>query len=45
MCQSVNLSWKIAIQNASCVFAYFCDGHKVVFDYNIVTPLKFFLFL
>ena len=28
ICQSVNVSWKIAVQNASCVFAYFCDGHK-----------------
>ena len=28
MCQSVNLSWKIVVQNAGCVFAYFCDGYK-----------------
>ena len=28
MCQSVNLSWKIAVQNAGCVFAYFCGGHR-----------------
>ena len=28
ICQSVNLSWKVAVQDAGCVFAYFCDGHK-----------------
>ena len=28
MCHSVNLSWKIAAQNAGCVFAYNCGGHK-----------------
>ena len=28
MCQSVNLSWKMAVQNAGCVFAYICGGHK-----------------
>ena len=28
ICQSVNLSRKIAVQNAGCVFGYFCRGHK-----------------
>ena len=28
VCQSVNLSWKIAFQNAACILAYFCGGHK-----------------
>ena len=28
MCQSVNLSWKIVVQNASFIFAYFCGAHK-----------------
>ena len=28
MCKSVNLSEKMAIQNAGCVFAYFFGGHK-----------------
>ena len=26
--QSINLSCKITVQNAGCVFAYFCGGHK-----------------
>ena len=39
ICQSVNLSWKIVVQNASsCVFAYICDGHKNIFGYNFVAP-------
>ena len=28
ICEKVNLSWKIAVQNVGCVFAYFCGGHK-----------------
>ena len=28
ICQSVDLSWKIAAQNAGRIFAYFCGGHK-----------------
>ena len=28
ICQSVDLSWKIAPQNAGRIFAYFCGGHK-----------------
>ena len=31
MCQSVNLSWKITLQNAGCVFTHFCNGHKNIF--------------
>ena len=43
MSQSVNLSWKMAVQNACFAFAYFCGGHKIVFGYNFVAPLKPFL--
>ena len=28
MSESVNLSWKMAVQKADCIFAYFCGGHK-----------------
>ena len=28
MCQNVNLSGKIKVQSAGCVFAYFCGGSK-----------------
>ena len=28
MSESLNLLWKIAVQKAGCVFAYFCAGHK-----------------
>ena len=28
MCQSVNLSWKMAVQNTCCVFAYIRGGHE-----------------
>ena len=31
MCQSVNLLWKIVLQNGGCVFYYFCGGHKNYF--------------
>ena len=31
MCHSVNVKWKIAVQNAGCDFAYFCGGHKKIF--------------
>ena len=32
MCRSVNLSWKITVQNAGFVFAYFSRGHKYNFQ-------------
>ena len=28
LCQRVNLPWKMAVQDVSNVFAYFCGGHK-----------------
>ena len=37
MCQSVNILRKIAVENASYFFTYFCGGHKN----NFVIPLKF----
>ena len=36
MCQSVNLSWKIVVQNACCAFAYFVAGTKIICSYNFV---------
>ena len=41
MCQSVYLSWKMAVQNAGCTFAYFCGGTKTIFGYNFVAPLRY----
>ena len=40
MCQSVNLSWKIVVEKADCVFTNFCGGHKNNCGYNLVSPLK-----
>ena len=40
MYQSVNLSWKIVIQNPGCVSVCFCCGHKMIYGYNFVTPLS-----
>ena len=34
------MSWKIAGQNASSVFTYFCGGQKTIFDYNFLASLK-----
>ena len=28
MCQNVNLLWKLAVQNAACVFVNLCGGYK-----------------
>ena len=28
MSQNVNLSWKMVVQNAECIFVYFCGEHK-----------------
>ena len=28
MCQSINLSWKIVVQNTGYVYVYFCCGPK-----------------
>lgn len=41
MCHCVNLSWKVAVQNAGFVFAYFCDGQKN--NYNFVARLISYL--
>ena len=41
--QSVNLSWKIVIQNAGDIFAYFCGGHKIICGHNFVAPLNIFV--
>ena len=38
MWQSINLSWKTAVQNAGCVFTYFYGG--IIFHYNLVAPLS-----
>ena len=32
MCQSVNLVWKMVVQNANCVFVYFGGGHNSNFQ-------------
>ena len=40
MCQSLNLSWEMAVQNAGCVFAYFCGWHKINLRCNFVAPLN-----
>ena len=40
MYQIVNLSWKAVVQNAGCVFVYFCGGHKNNFGYKFVAPLS-----
>ena len=39
MCQSVNVSGKMAVQNAGYVFGNFCADTKIFFGYNFVTPL------
>ena len=41
--QSVNLSWKIVIQNAGYIFIYFCGGHKIICGHNFVAPLNIFV--
>lgn len=40
MCHSVNVKWKIAVQNAGSDFAYFCGGHKKNFGYNFTNPFN-----
>ena len=39
--QTVNFLWKIVVQNACCIFAYFCGGHKKICGYNSVASLTF----
>ena len=39
MCQNVDLSGKIAVQNVGCVSAYFC-AEIIVFDYKFGFPLR-----
>ena len=41
ICQSVYLSWEIAVKNVVCISAYFCGGHKIIYGYNFVAPLIF----
>ena len=39
--QTVNFLWKIVVQNACCIFAYFYGGHKKICGYNSVASLTF----
>ena len=45
MCQIINILGKIAAENAGSVFAYFCGGHKIIFHYNFIAPLKTTMFI
>ena len=44
MYQRVNLSWKVAVQNAGCVSAYFCSGYKNSFWLWSRSSFKVFFF-
>ena len=38
MCESVNLSWKMLVQDGGCVSAYFCgEQKKIIFIHNPLT--------
>ena len=39
MCKSANLSCKIALQNAGCVFLFFVADIKIVCGYDFGAPL------
>ena len=41
MCQNLNLSWKIAVQNVGCISIYFVADTKLIYGYNFVAPLKY----
>ena len=40
MCESVNLSRKVAVEKAGSVFAYFCDGRKNNFRLKLRSSFK-----
>ena len=40
MGESVNLSWKMAVQKPGCVFTYFCGGHKNNFCLQFSSSFK-----
>ena len=40
ICHSVNLSWRIELENAGYIFAYLYGGDKKIFNYNFGASLK-----
>ena len=40
MFQSVNLVWRIAVQNVGCVLAHFCADTIIIFRYDFGAPLN-----
>ena len=40
LCQSVNSSWKIVVQNTGCVFTYFVADTKIAFGCKFAAPLN-----